>query len=127
MMLGVNFIMPAFVQYIKKLEEENAKARQYWLDNGKLIEQRNQYATENKKLRNANDVLIDNIALIKKERNDLKRELNRVQYNMIKTIAIGLTEGDYINLSKIDQHCWREYVSLVIANASFLEVVSCQP
>jgi hypothetical protein len=112
-MPSVNFTMAEFVQYIKKLEEENKKARQYWVDNGKLVDQRNRYVTENTKLRNANEVLIDNIVLIKKERNDIKRELNRVQYNIVRAIAIGLTEGDYFDLTKSEQHYWREYAALI--------------
>jgi hypothetical protein len=110
---NINFSMQDFVKYITDLDEKVVKARQYWIDNGKLIDQRNKLALENKKIVAATDVLIDKIETIKKERNDIERELNRVQFNMIKTIAIGMTEGDYSNLLEIEQHYWREYAALV--------------
>jgi hypothetical protein len=114
MLPDTNFSMQEFIEYIVELEGKVKKANRYWSDNGKLIETRDKLMAENKKLRAANDALIDNIVCIKHRRNVLERKLNRVEYNMIKTIAIGLTEGEYHKLPEIEKHYWREYAELVL-------------
>ncbi|MFA6185557.1 MAG: hypothetical protein WC720_05445 [Candidatus Shapirobacteria bacterium] len=74
----------------------------------------------------------DRILELKQERNKLKRELNRVTYNKIKTIAVILSledqnyyyklyKGDmnkcsiqwkqYVELNEKEQKAWREYAN----------------
>jgi len=111
---NINFSMPEFVEYIKNLEKEVSLVQRYRIDNGKLVDQKNKLNIENDTLREANDVLIDNIAIIKKERNVARRQVNRLEYNITKMVAIGLTEGEYFNLTELDRHYWREYADIVL-------------
>lgn len=111
---AINFSMQEFITYLENLEKKVELAKKYYADNFKLVSERSNLITENKKLRAANDVLIDNIAIVKRDRNDLDRKLNHTKYNIIKTIAIGITEGEYSKLPESEQHYWREYVELIL-------------
>lgn len=88
------------------------------------------YKKELEESRVLTDVYEDRILELRQERNKLKRELNRVTYNKIRTIAVILSIEDqnyyyklykgemnkcpiewkqYAELNKKDQKYWREY------------------
>lgn len=79
------------------------------------------YKKELEKTRSQIDVYEERILELRQERNKLKRELNRIEYNNIKIVAMTLANMDekvhWAFLDKEVQKSYREYAYIYIKKA----------
>lgn len=115
--LGEGASLAQFISDMHQVIEENKKLHYLLDEKTNFSKKLDAKRTENNALLRENEKLLDTIARVIQQKNDTKREINRLSYNMIKIVTTGLCklEGlEYDKLSDKDKHYWREFAVLEI-------------